>query len=651
MSFSLCHQIATINIPRNKDFSENYTFYPPSRRVLYFQLASNPSAFMARHLFFLLLFFLIFCISVDFSGADVSSVNIDCGSSSKTYTDENSIVWSGDTDYISNGESKVVQTGNSISHVMDSLRVFTTRRKNCYTIPTTQGVKILARASFYYGNYDQKSSPPSFDLQFDGNNWVTVQTSTDSEVYYEAIYAVNADSTSICVAQTTPGQFPFISALEIRALDPSMYSSMEDGHALFLTRRIAFGANDTIRYSDDSYDRIWKPSPALNGLLAVTNESPTINTADGDYPPEAALAHAVTTPNVSFMIQLPTNFPPTEVPVYMNLYFSEVTELDPTTDTRSFTLYKGQASYSDPISPSFGEFNEIVVSNDTASSNTTFYLRADSGSTLPPLINAMEVFLVSDPLTDGTNSDDEATLLQTNFDVLQEWGGDPCLPAPYSWEWVNCSSDPTPRITALYLSSFGLSGMLPDLSSMESLQTIDLHNNSLNGPIPDTLGSLRNLKQLNLANNKFSGPIPASLSNNKNLNLVVTGNPDLCTSGTSCKVTPLTPSGSSGNGSSGSKKKSSKLPIILGITIPVFVLIWAVVGFFAILHYKRKSAAVTSVNNTPGQNGGANGANNGGGIDVAAIGKVGLAAFKAYARNDDNNSSDNATSSTNNQSA
>lgn len=39
--------------------------------------------------------------------------------------------------------------------------------------------------------------------------------------------------------------------------------------------------------------------------------------------------------------------------------------------------------------------------------------------------------------------------LQKAFGVLQEWGGDPCLPVPYSWEWINCNDDATPRVTSL----------------------------------------------------------------------------------------------------------------------------------------------------------------------------------------------------------
>lgn len=174
-------------------------------------------------------------------------LSIDCGSSDLTYADTNSLVWIGDENYISNGLSQAVQTSNSVSHVMDTLRVFTSRKKNCYSIKADSGGRVLVRASFYYGNYDSKSSPPTFDLQFDGNDWATVQTLIDQVVYYEVIYVVKGDTTSICLAQTKPDQFPFISALEIRSLGSTMYNQVDLNHALFLKRRVAYGTNQTIR--------------------------------------------------------------------------------------------------------------------------------------------------------------------------------------------------------------------------------------------------------------------------------------------------------------------------------------------------------------------------------------------------------------------
>ena len=174
-------------------------------------------------------------------------ISIDCGSST-AYSAEG---WIGDEAYIQNGESKRVSSRNSLSPVMNTLRVFYTGNKNCYSLIALKGEKVLVRASFYYGNYDQKSSPPTFSLQFDGNPWAIVVTSNDQVISYEAIYTVKGGmSTSVCVAQTQPNQFPFMSALEMSSLGPNMYSALDPNYALFLTRRVAFGANETIRYVD-----------------------------------------------------------------------------------------------------------------------------------------------------------------------------------------------------------------------------------------------------------------------------------------------------------------------------------------------------------------------------------------------------------------
>lgn len=173
--------------------------------------------------------------------------SIDCGASD-VYTDENFIGWMGDDTYIQHGESQLVQSSNGVSHVMSTLRVFMTRKKNCYSIEVDKNQQVLVRASFYYGNYDKKSSPPSFDLHIDGNFWARVVTSIDQVLYYEVIYVVKGDAVNVCVAQTDPNQFPFISALEIRSLDKNMYQHYDSSYALFLRRRVAFGAENIVRY-------------------------------------------------------------------------------------------------------------------------------------------------------------------------------------------------------------------------------------------------------------------------------------------------------------------------------------------------------------------------------------------------------------------
>nr|GEX69517.1 malectin-like carbohydrate-binding domain-containing protein [Tanacetum cinerariifolium] len=128
------------------------------------------------------------------------------------------------------------------------------------------------------------------------------------------------------------------------------------------------------------------------------------------------------------------------------------------------------------------------------------------------------------------------------------------------------------------LASFDLSGSLPDISSMDALMIIDLHNNSLSGTIPSFLGTMPNLQRLNLADNKFSGPLPTSLSTNNKLNLNTQDSPPGNTQGSTNVVRR--------------KKKSSMLPIILGIAIPVFVLFWVAAGVFIILRKKKRAVNI-----------------------------------------------------------
>lgn len=87
------------------------------------------------------------------------------------------------------------------------------------------------------------------------------------------------------------------------------------------------------------------------------------------------------------------------------MYFSEVTELD-STQKRSFEVFENNQSLSEPIVPPFGNVTELYASNITAYPNTSFRLVATPDSTLPPLINAMEVFLIHGPLTNGTDAND-----------------------------------------------------------------------------------------------------------------------------------------------------------------------------------------------------------------------------------------------------
>ena len=73
--------------------------------------------------------------------------------------------------------------------------------------------------------------------------------------------------------------------------------------------------------------------------------------------------------------------------------------------------------------------------------------------------------------------------------------------------WYGVTTDGAGRVTRLSLGSNRLSGSIPDLSALASLQRLYLSSNELSGPIPD-LSALVNLTDLSLRSNDLSGPIP-----------------------------------------------------------------------------------------------------------------------------------------------
>ncbi|XP_026413645.1 probable LRR receptor-like serine/threonine-protein kinase At5g16900 [Papaver somniferum] len=200
-------------------------------------------------------------------------------------------------------------------------------------------------------------------------------------------------------------------------------------------------------------------------------------------------------------------------------------------------------------------------------------------------------------------------LLQSEFNDLNynetfaKLPDDPCLPTPYYW--VTCSLDDTPRVTELNLGNRKLLfGTLPDFSSMDALEIIDLRNCSLVGEFPDFLAEFPKLKELNLMDNHFMGTVPTSLQKNKDLKLTLSGNTLLCFSdekeckpteeyieGTEIKIPPGTPGinyvpgtpgiiyppGTPGMPTDNAGSRENSLPIILGSAISFFVMFWIIV--------------------------------------------------------------------------
>lgn len=174
------------------------------------------------------------------------------------------------------------------------------------------------------------------------------------------------------------------------------------------------------RFPDDPYDRQWpRDTFGTDGAIYVSSSSDAFLSSvllTENKIPSAVLKNAVTSAAPNSSIDLFMGFPSFNVSAYINMYFSEVTRLKPN-QTRSFYIFKDNERFSPAISPPYGNCTRVFIGNITVSSNTTFSLVPAEYSTLPPLINAMEVLRVGEyRLKDGTHEKDSKKFA-LHFDI------------------------------------------------------------------------------------------------------------------------------------------------------------------------------------------------------------------------------------------
>ncbi|KAI3997389.1 hypothetical protein MKX01_027563 [Papaver californicum] len=263
---------------------------------------------------------------------------------------------------------------------------------------------------------------------------------------------------------------PFINDVELIQLDDSVYNITEFGNVgLSLVARNNFGYPQTlIRYPDDPFGRMWKPS----GESYSTPKSVKDIDVAGfwNLPPLNVFETALTTEQenpVNLDLQWPTVSLPNST-YYIALYFAD------------------------------GSGAVVFASRWPLSGSNTISLIPVYRSVVGLLNNAGEIFNLL-PLGGRTLTRD-ATAMEYLKNGLQnppvDWNGDPCIPREYAWTGVTCSEGPRVRVIPLNLTSMALSGYITrHISNMTALTDIWLGSNSLTGTIPD-LGKLRLLKTL-----------------------------------------------------------------------------------------------------------------------------------------------------------
>ncbi|GLT65352.1 hypothetical protein SLA2020_377900 [Shorea laevis] len=437
------------------------------------------------------------------------SISIDCGVN-EDYLDELSgIYYKSDSDFVTAGENKQVSPGNELTNpqlrqMVKTLRSFPEGKKNCYTLKPEQGKghHYMFRAFFTYGNYDGQQLPPTFDLYLGVNYWTTVELENGNWYWHnEIIQFLWTDTIDVCLVNVGSG-IPIISGLELRLLNNSIYQI--ESRALQLKWRYDVMPGDY--YSTTSNNNYGIPTKVLGTATQPLNQWDSLNYSE-DY---------------------------SASDLYVYFHFVEIVN---TTENQrreiSITLNNVKLA---PITLEYLKPLSIGPQNFSIDGFVNFSINATAESSLPPLLNAFEVYMDADFQTSPTYLVDVDAIMDIKqmYKISRsDWQGDPCLPKGYEWSGLRCGSENyTTRIIYLDLSSSNLEGEVSSsFFKFTEMESLDLSNNKLTGSVPEFLAQLPNLKVIDLSGNNFKGQIPRVLkekSNNGTVQLRLEDNPDLC---------------------------------------------------------------------------------------------------------------------------
>ncbi|KAJ4704831.1 Kinase-like protein [Melia azedarach] len=531
-------------------------------------------------------------------------VSLDCGGK-EHFTDELGLQWTSD-DHLIYGETSIISVANETRKQYKTLRHFPAdSRKYCYKLDVITRTRYLIRATFLYGNFDSNNVYPKFDISLGPTHWSTIVISDATTIEVrELIFLASSPTIDVCLSNATTGQ-PFISTLELRQFNGSVYyTPFEDHYYLSVSARINFGADSEapVRYPDDPFDRIWESDSLKKanylvdvaaGTVKVSTKMP-IDINSDEMPPVKVMQTAVVGTNGSLTYRLNLDgFPGFG---WAFSYFAEIEDLDPDESRKFRLVLPGEPDVSKAIvniqENAQGKYRvyEPGYTNISLPFVLSFRFGKTSDSSRGPLLNAMEI---NKYLERNGGSIDGAIIasvisLYSSTDWAQE-GGDPCLPVP--WSWLQCNSDQQPSITVIHLSSKNLTGNIPSgLTKLSNLIELWLDGNSLSGPIPDFSGCT-NLKIIHLENNQLTGPLPSPLMNLPNLRELYVQNNMLSgrvPSGLPNKNLVLDYSGNINLHEGG--RKTRHLHIIIGSSVGAAVLLIATVVSCLFMHKGKKGS-------------------------------------------------------------
>jgi hypothetical protein len=182
---------------------------------------------------------------------------VNCGSTVSYVDKVTGLTWMPDDQFIDKN-SGVNTNVSSASQYYSDFSEFTTlryfpdsRAKNCYSFPVTPNETYQIRGTFFYGNYDNQITVPSFQMGVDGT---IVASNIISDLYViayqEITYVPQRNVTFLCLSRDLTNSVPFISAISlVNVTAPAPFEdNLYMGYYYVTQFRWNFGGNGIIRY-------------------------------------------------------------------------------------------------------------------------------------------------------------------------------------------------------------------------------------------------------------------------------------------------------------------------------------------------------------------------------------------------------------------
>ncbi|KAJ0837707.1 putative transferase [Helianthus annuus] len=207
-----------------------------------------------------------------------------------------------------------------------------------------------------------------------------------------------------------------------------------------------------MEYADDKYDRIWYPIASTNTKDIQTSSPISLGSSTKESVPSKVMSTAVIPANPTADLFYSWTATDKTEEYFMYIHYAEIETLEGN-DTREFNIYLNDAYWDGPISP---------IDHTTSTYFTSFYnassyeltLRRTENSTLPTMMNAIELYNPIHLQQRQTNDKDATTMWSTKstYGLKRNWQGDPCVPQDSMWDGVKCSNDTDNlRIISMYV--------------------------------------------------------------------------------------------------------------------------------------------------------------------------------------------------------